>query len=441
MTTLAGRISAIAVAAAFACGASAPAALAQAAGQRPTVAQSAPVTYTGTVTQIDDGTRLVTTRGADGQISRFEVPPSLPESELGQLRVGDRVNVTYLDGVDIRRKPAGEPPLQGAVDPNTGLRTATVTINAVDAAAGTITFVGPRGRYTRALGAWHDPALLGLIAPGDRVDMVYAEYVQGIALVSDAGFAAADPARMAPPPPAMPVVPVPSPMAPVPAPDDFRHRFTISGLWGWDNQFTGKMIAAGAGNVNGVPIVFEETTFDEVYGRMGLFKVGVGYRISPRSEVTVNLVLSDSASEPVIVGAVGTQGAPVTASFDDYSYWGVEVGQRFYFARVRFTPFVGYYGGVNRFTKINGDFVAVGSEGLLAVQDGQFFDASWALSFGGIGGVLIGLGPFEVMAQAELRYMGGLSDVDPLSQAGLKDLNAESSRWSLPILFGARIRF
>jgi hypothetical protein len=37
--------------------------------------------------------------------------------------------------------------------------------------------------------------------------------------------------------------------------------------------------------------------------------------------------------------------------------------------------------------------------------------------------------------------MGGLSDVDPLSQVGLKDINSESSRWSIPFLFGARVRF
>ena len=66
---------------------------------------------------------------------------------------------------------------------------------------------------------------------------------------------------------------------------------------------------------------------------------------------------------------------------------------------------------------------------------------SWALSFGPTGGVLIGVGPFEVMAETQLRFMGGLSDVDWLVEEGLRDVNGESSRWSLPILVGARIRF
>ena len=45
------------------------------------------------------------------------------------------------------------------------------------------------------------------------------------------------------------------------------------------------------------------------------------------------------------------------------------------------------------------------------------------------------------MAETQMRFMGGLSDVDWLVEEGLRDINGESSRWSLPILVGARIRF
>ena len=37
--------------------------------------------------------------------------------------------------------------------------------------------------------------------------------------------------------------------------------------------------------------------------------------------------------------------------------------------------------------------------------------------------------------------MGGLSDVDWLVEEGLKDINAESGRWSIPGTFGVRLRF
>jgi hypothetical protein len=227
-------------------------------------------------------------------------------------------------------------------------------------------------------------------------------------------------------------------------PDGLRNRLTISALWGPDNQFSGKTIKEATGRTtSGVPINLDETTFDEVYGRMAFFKVGVGYRTSPRSEVAVNFVIERSSAERVNIGTVSAANVPLYVDFDDFNYWGFEGGQRFFFARVRFTPFVGYLFGVNRYDDIRGTFVDVPpalTPGLVA-QDGKFFEKSWALSFGPTGGVLVGLGPFEVMAETQLRYMGGLSDVDWLVEEGLRDINDESSRWSLPFLFGARIRF
>jgi hypothetical protein len=226
--------------------------------------------------------------------------------------------------------------------------------------------------------------------------------------------------------------------------DEFRHRFTVSVLWGPDNQFSGKMIQAATGQtVQGVPINLDESTFDEVYGRMALFKIGTGYRTTPRTEIVFNFVLSRSSAETVNIGTVSNAAVPLFVNFDDYNYWGFEGGQRFFFTRVRFTPYVGYLVGLNRHGDIKGTFVNVPpalTPGL-AAQDGKFFEASWAFSLGPTAGVLIGLGPFEVMAETQLRYMGGLSDVDWLVEEGLRDINSESSRWSIPFLFGGRIRF
>ena len=42
------------------------------------------------------------------------------------------------------------------------------------------------------------------------------------------------------------------------------------------------MIKEATGSTTtGVPINLTETTYDEVYGRMGMFKIGVGYRTTP----------------------------------------------------------------------------------------------------------------------------------------------------------------
>ena len=221
----------------------------------------------------------------------------------------------------------------------------------------------------------------------------------------------------------------------------------MSVLFGWDNQFSGKMIKEATGSTTGgAPINLDETTYDEVYGKIGMFKIGAGYRTTPRTEAVFNFVWSSSdanrRSDP------GRHcGQPVGATQRELhrriKYWGIEGGQRWFFARTRFTPFVGYLVGVNRHQDIRGTFVSVPANVTpgLAAQDGKFFEKSWALSLGPTGGVLIGVGPFEVMAETQIRFMGGLSDVDWLVEEGLRDVNSESSRWSLPILVGARIRF
>ena len=104
---------------------------------------------------------------------------------------------------------------------------------------------------------------------------------------------------------------------------------------------------------------------------------------------------------------------------------------------------MGYLVGINRHQDIRGTFVGVPANLTpgLAEQDGKFFEKSWAVSLGPTAGLLIGLGPFEVMAETQFRFLGGLSDVDWLVEEGLRDVNSESSRWSIPFLVGARIRF
>ena len=390
------------------------------------------ITLRGTVEAIDHTARTVRIRGAQGNVVTLDVPASL--TRFDQVKVGDQVAIAYYDRVSLKPKPAGEPDVDRTSDPTTtptpGLapggtraiqRVTTATIDAWDPTTRMLTFTTPGGQYTRRVSETLDPSVVAGLKVGDRVDVTRTAAVR----------ISVEPAAAAP-------------QAPVaPAPDTFRHKFTVSFLWGPDNSLSGKVIKAGSGTFQNIPLNFNETSYDDVYGRMNMFKIGVGYRTNPRIETTLNLVFSGSSSQQVQVGTVGDASAPLLAKFDDYWYWGIEGGQRFYFARVRFTPFVGYFVGINRLKEINGNFtaVAVGSQAALTVDNGQFFDKSWALSLGPTGGVLIGLGPIEVMGEVAFRYMGGLSDVDPLSEAGLSDINSESSRWSFPILVGARVRF
>ncbi len=394
-------------------------------------AASNQITLRGKVEAVDTTARTVTIRGDQGNVVTLDVPQSV--TRLDQVQVGDVVSVSYYDRVSIRPKPPGEAAVDRTEPPVTTAtpgalpgatvatqRVTTVTLTGWDPATRVVTFTGPSGAsYQRRLLETTDASVLAALKVGDRVDVTRTEAAR-LAVESRTAVQ-------------------------VDATEDFRHRFTISALWGWDNQFSGKMIQDATGQTTtGAPINLNETTFDDVYGRMANFKIGVGYRTSPRSEAVVNLIISRSSSETIEHrhrGYATTRRSMV--DFGDYNYWGFEGGQRFFFARVRFTPYVGYLVGINRHDDITGVFVNVPANVTpgLAAQDGKFFEKSWALSFGPTGGVLIGLGPFEVMAETQLRFMGGLSDVDWLVEEGLRDINSESSRWSIPVQLGARIRF
>ena len=388
------------------------------------------VSLRGTVQAIDLAARTVVIKGDKGNVVTVDVPATV--TRLDEVKVGDIVTVTYFDRVSLRLKPAGEAAVDRVIEPATTpaggalpgasrsrQRVATVTLTDWDPATRMVTFTGPKGgTYTRHVAATLDPKVVEALKVGDRVDVTWTE---ALSLQVSRATAA-------------------------PEPDDFRHRVTISLQLGIDNQFSGKLIKEASGTrTNGQPINLAETTFDEVYGRIGMFKIGAGYRTSPRSEGVFNFVWSksDASESSLLVGTVGTSAAPLNVAFTEYKYWGFEGGQRWYFARTRFTPYVGYLVGINRFQEISGTLAGVPPVDApdLATQEGTIFDKSWAISLGPTGGVLIGVGPFEVMGEVQLRYIGGLSDVDWLVEEGLRDVNDESSRWSIPLVVGARIRF
>jgi hypothetical protein len=389
------------------------------------------ITLRGTVQAVDAAARTITIRGETGNVVTLDVPQSV--RRLNEIQVGDVVSAVYFDQVTITPHPPGapdverlEPPIAtstpGALPGGTVAqrRVTTVTITSWDPVTREVTFTVPSGAtYGRRLVETTDANLMKGLKVGDRVDVTRTEAVR-------LGVERAQAAE----------------------PDEFLNRLTASVLFGWDNQFSGKMIKETAGQTTGgAPINLDETSYDEVYGRIGMFKIGVAYRTSPRAEAVLNFVWSSSSAEEegVPIGTVGAipTSIPLTVEFTSFKYWGLEMGQRWFFARTRFTPYVGYLVGANRHQDIRGTFVNVPPNLTpgLAAQNGKFFEKSWAISLGPTGGVLVGVGPFEVMAETQFRFMGGLSDVDWLVEEGLRDINSESSRWSFPILVGARIRF
>src|SRR5580765_1777685 len=63
-------------------------------------------TVTGTVETIDQSRRAVNIKTADGKFVALDVPASA--KRFDELKVGDKVGVSYNNNVMVRLKPAGE---------------------------------------------------------------------------------------------------------------------------------------------------------------------------------------------------------------------------------------------------------------------------------------------------------------------------------------------
>jgi hypothetical protein len=139
------------------------------------------VTLAGTVATIEHGKRLVTIKTADGVYETIDVPASA--KRFDELKVGDKVSITYNNNVSVRPKPAGEPAVDTASKSSTMgqeerpggttsvQRTMTATVAAIDPNTSAITFTGPNGwKYSRHV---VDPAVFAKVKVGDQVDVTW----------------------------------------------------------------------------------------------------------------------------------------------------------------------------------------------------------------------------------------------------------------------------
>jgi antitoxin (DNA-binding transcriptional repressor) of toxin-antitoxin stability system len=135
----------------------------------------------GTVETIDHEKRTVNIKTADGSFETVDVPPSA--KRFDELKVGDKVSITYHNTVSAKLHPLGEAPVNTMTTSSTAgqgerpggtaaaERTMTATVAAVDKDASSITFTGPNGwKYSRRVA---DPAMLDKVKPGDLVDITW----------------------------------------------------------------------------------------------------------------------------------------------------------------------------------------------------------------------------------------------------------------------------
>ena len=109
------------------------------------------VTLSGTVATIDHDKRVVNIKTSDGKFETIDVPAGA--KRFDELKVGDKVSLTYNNNVSARLKPPGEAAVDtGSATTTAGQearpggtatvqRTMTVTVDAIDKNASSMTFV------------------------------------------------------------------------------------------------------------------------------------------------------------------------------------------------------------------------------------------------------------------------------------------------------------
>ncbi|HXJ23915.1 MAG TPA: hypothetical protein VMT03_27220 [Polyangia bacterium] len=138
---------------------------------------------TATVAAIDKKDRVVMLQNEQGETTAVDVPPDL--KMFDKLKVGDRVDVDYYQGLAVSMLPPGSTPTRteresrstaGAGGASVGREiTASAEILSVDAARNMVTFKGQRGIRTVHV---EDPRLQQMLAtlkPGQVVQLTYKQ--------------------------------------------------------------------------------------------------------------------------------------------------------------------------------------------------------------------------------------------------------------------------
>jgi hypothetical protein len=209
---------------------------------------------------------------------------------------------------------------------------------------------------------------------------------------------------------------------------------------GWDIGLSGDFLAAGIGTLNNVPVVFQSQPFDEVYGSGVLWQFGAGYMLDDFNEVRGQFSYQRVGADVVNLGTAGAFG--LVATFDDYHASTIEGGIRRYLALrgERWRPYVGGTIGVSIISEIDG--VLASQQAGLARYVTDLYDGTAAFGFGVNGGALYTLNDrFDLNGQVGFRYNSGLSAIDAFEGTGLEDVNDKSSRWTMPITIGLRVKF
>jgi hypothetical protein len=218
---------------------------------------------------------------------------------------------------------------------------------------------------------------------------------------------------------------------------DYRWSFDV-GL-GWDNSISGNINSGAIGTLNDQVTVVLPNSYEKVYGTGFHLRFGGGYLVDEVTEVRAVFTYQSLNADLTPMGDYGV--SKLYGQYDPYRSFGLDVGFRRYFdSSPNVRPYIEGTGGLGFITEI--DVVLAAPSSNLTERATDFYDRTAAVSFGGNAGVLWQVSERVGMyGQIGLKWMSGLSAIDDLAGTGLESINDDSSRWTMPVVVGMRVRF
>ena len=203
-------------------------------------------------------------------------------------------------------------------------------------------------------------------------------------------------------------------------------------------------VLPGATQLN---LMFEEQGFDDIYDGLIGYSANITVAMDRSTNFYVGFRDLYGRADPIEVGqaVVDPLGAAttdtITAQFDDYQEWAVQVG--FLTSRAMHRKFELLWGGrgsVAVTDAISGSFAV---PNVLSISDVPFYQESTILSFGVNLGLRYNLKPnISLVAVSGAEYRTSLDEDDTvLPSIGMGNLNNGSGMVTLPILVGGTIKF
>jgi hypothetical protein len=217
------------------------------------------------------------------------------------------------------------------------------------------------------------------------------------------------------------------------------YRWSADFAIGWDNGISGNINSSGFGRIDNQAVVILKNSYEDVYGTGLHLRFGGGFMIDDVTEVRATFIYQSLDADLVPMGDIGV--SKLYGQYDQYQMFGLDAGFRRYVDVAK--DFRVYGEGTVGLGFIDEtDVVLVAPQVNLGQNATDFYDRTAAFTLGGNVGLLWQASDrVGVFGQMGLRFVTGMSAVDGLAGTGLETINDNSSRWTVPVVFGVRARF